>query len=92
VVHPYKKYLALKLGVHFFEEKSPFLIRHNDNGLIYRFGDIDDFYEKLKHVVENEGLRRSISLRGSESISGLRNRECRAKRLIALPKVMEGKK
>ena len=42
-------------------------------GLIYRFGDIDDFYEKLKHVVENEGLRRSISLRGCESISGLWN-------------------
>ena len=63
----------LKLGVHFFEEKSPFLIRHNDNGLIYCFGDIDDFYEKLKHVVENEGLRRSISLRGCESISGLWN-------------------
>ena len=32
---------------------APFLIKHKENGLVYRSGDIDDLYDKVKYLCDH---------------------------------------
>ncbi|MBD8946393.1 MAG: glycosyltransferase [Clostridiales bacterium] len=33
----------------------PFLVQHGKNGLVYRNGDLDDLYKKVKYLCDNQG-------------------------------------
>lgn len=39
----------------------PFLLKHNHNGLVYRDGDFEDFYEKITWLLNNDINRKTIS-------------------------------
>ncbi len=40
---------------------APFLIDNGENGLIYKDGDIDDLYKKIKYLLDNPEERKKIS-------------------------------
>ena len=46
----------------------PFLIEHEKNGLIYRDGDVDDLYQKVKFLLDNPKERVKIAQNAYETI------------------------
>lgn len=62
----------------------PFLINDGKNGLIYRSGDIEDLYEKVKFLIENQNKAAELGKKAYSTLTGLWNAETAAERFIEL--------
>lgn len=67
----------------------PFLLKHGENGLVYRNGCTDDLYKKVKALLDNPKARERISEMAYKTITELWNAEVAAKRFILLSKEIE---
>ena len=62
----------------------PFLVQDGQNGLIYRDGDFNDLYEKVKTLCVNQILRERMGTEAYLTISETWNAEIAAKRFLEL--------
>lgn len=62
----------------------PFLIKENENGLIYKYGDLDEFYKKLKLLMENKELQIKMGLNAYYTIRNIWSAENATDRLLQL--------
>lgn len=60
----------------------PFLIRHGENGLVYRNGDYADFAAQVKRLAGDRMLREKLGKEAYRTITGLWNAEHAAKELL----------
>lgn len=63
---------------------TPFLVKHGENGLIYKNGDFDDLYIKTKALLQNDEKRRALSENAYHTIIDLWNANLAAKRFLRL--------
>ena len=71
----------------------PFLLKNEDNGLIYPDGDFQYFYSKVKQLLQNDILRKKISKNAYKTIVDEWNADVATSRLIELSQhIMEGDK
>ncbi len=59
----------------------PLMLVHNENGLIYKNGDLNDLYDKVKELIENKNKREYLVKNAYKCINELWNGEVAAKRL-----------
>ena len=62
----------------------PYLMKHKENGLIYKSGDLDGLYAHVKYLLDNPDEQERLGCAAYETITGLWNAEVAAQRLIAL--------
>ena len=62
----------------------PYLIDDNENGMIYRSGDIEMLYEKIKYLLDHPEKQREYGKKAYETITNEWNAEVAAERLINL--------
>ena len=62
----------------------PFLVNDKENGFIYKDGDFEDLYKKVKFLLDNSEKRKEISKKAYETIALNWNAEIAAQRLIKL--------
>lgn len=62
----------------------PYLMKHNENGLIYKSGDVDGLYENVKYLLDNPSEQERLGCAAYETITGLWNAEVAAQRLMTL--------
>lgn len=62
----------------------PFLVKDKENGFIYKDGNIDDLYEKVKYLLDNPPARREMSKKAYLTIADEWNAENAAKKFIEL--------
>lgn len=62
----------------------PFLIDDGVNGLVYKNGDLDDLYRKVRFLIENPEIRKEISERAYTTITQLWSYENAVKNFLAL--------
>lgn len=67
----------------------PFLLRHGENGLVYRNGCADDLYKKVKALLDNPEARERISEMAYKTITELWNAEVAAERFVLLSREIE---
>ena len=67
----------------------PFLIDSGKNGLIYRYGDFEDFYRKVKSVLTDPEYQQKLGAAAYETISDEWNAEVAAERLIKLTRCLQ---
>ncbi len=60
----------------------PFLIKHGENGLIYKKNNNNDLYEKVEILVKDSNLRTQLGRNAIRTIETLWNPEVAAKRLV----------
>lgn len=71
----------------------PFLLNDGKNGLIYKDGELDDLYAKVKWLLEHPAERKELSKHAYETMIGEWNAEMAARKLITLAEaVMRGEK
>ena len=63
---------------------TPFLIKDGENGLIFESENIDSLYSKVKLLLDNEALRKSISRAARKTMSKMWNPKNAADRFIQL--------
>ena len=66
----------------------PYLIRHGDNGLIYRDGDFNDLYCKLKQLLDAPDRTAMLGQRAYETMTNIWNGKVAAERLLKLVKLL----
>ena len=64
----------------------PFLVKDKENGFIYKDGNIDDLYEKVKYLLDNPPARHEMSKKAYLTIADEWNAENAAKKFIELAK------
>lgn len=62
----------------------PFLVKHGQNGLIYKNNDINDLYEKVKVLIQDDELRENISRNAYKTLVEEWNPKIAAKRIVTL--------
>lgn len=62
----------------------PFLIKHGENGLVYKNGDIDDLYIKVKALLDNINEQKRLGENAYRTITELWNADIAAERFIKL--------
>lgn len=62
----------------------PYLVKNGQNGLIYKSGDIDMLYQKVKYLLDNPEIQRQLGTFAYETIAQTWNAEVAAERLIVL--------
>ena len=65
----------------------PFLVKHRENGLIFKSKDVDSLYENVKYLMDNRQERYRISKSAYETMLNVWSPQNAAKRLLQL---MEG--
>ncbi|MCR4687276.1 MAG: glycosyltransferase family 4 protein [Lachnospiraceae bacterium] len=65
---------------------TPFLIKHEKNGLVFKSEDQNDFNDKLYALATNADLRRALSDEGYNTIASLWNANVAAERLLTFAK------
>lgn len=71
----------------------PFLINDKENGLIYRDGDIDDLYKKIKYLLDNPEERKRLSKNAYFTLVNEWNAENAARKFAELSEgVLNGEK
>lgn len=60
----------------------PFLVKHRENGVIYKNGDIDDLYCKVKALLDDVNEQKRMGENAYRTITGLWNAEVAAERFI----------
>ena len=66
----------------------PFLINDGKNGLIYRSGDIEDLYEKVKYLIDNKEKTAELGKNAYITLACLWNAETAAERFKQLVQVI----
>lgn len=66
-----------------------FLIQHGENGLIYKDGDFDDLFEKVKTLIDDKNSRECISKEAYLTMFNTWNAEVAAKRFMILCEALE---
>lgn len=67
----------------------PFLVDDGKNGLIYRSGDIEDLYEKVKYLIDNPYKATQLGKNAYITLSNLWNAETAAQRFKQLVKAIK---
>lgn len=67
----------------------PFLIENGKNGFIYRNGDIDDLYSKIKILLDNREKRKEISKNAYLTIVNEWNAENAARKFLGLVEALQ---
>lgn len=62
----------------------PFLIKDGENGLIYKDGDVDDLYNKVKYLLDNKEKRVEMAKRAYKTMLEEWNGEVAAEKFIKL--------
>lgn len=62
----------------------PYLLRHGENGFVYRDGDTDDLYRKVKTLLTDTEKREKFGEVAYHTLADLWNAEVAAKRLLEL--------
>lgn len=62
----------------------PFLIKDGENGFMYRDGDVEGIYEKVKKLLDDESERKRLSLNAYKTMTEEWNAENAAKKFLAL--------
>ncbi len=71
----------------------PYLIDDNKNGMIYRSGDVDMLYEKIKYLLDNPSEQARIGKAAYKTITEVWNARVAAERLVNLSeKILSGEK
>lgn len=66
----------------------PYLMKHKENGLIYKSGDMDGLYAHVKYLLDNPDEQERFGRAAYETITGLWNAEAAAQQLISLSEHM----
>lgn len=66
----------------------PFLINDGENGLIYRSGDIEDLYEKVKYLIDNKEKNAELGKNAYITLADLWNAKTAAERFKQLVKAI----
>lgn len=66
----------------------PFLLRHEENGLIYQDGNVDDLYDKVRSLLDDDALREHLSRQAYSTIIEEWNAENAVDRLMQLAQQM----
>ena len=64
----------------------PFLINDGENGFIYKNGDEDDLFNKVKILLDNPEKRKEISLKAYKTMTETWNAEIAVQRFLLLSK------
>ncbi len=67
----------------------PYLIDSGINGLIFKYGDFEDFYRKVKSVLTDTEYQRELGTTAYETISSEWNAEVAARRFIMLTRSLQ---
>lgn len=71
----------------------PFLLENEENGFIYKDGDMDDLYNKVKFLLDNEEQRKSMAKKAYLTVFKEWNAKNAAKRFVELSeKLIAGEK
>lgn len=62
----------------------PFLINDGENGYMYKDGDVDDLYSKVKALLDNAGERRRLGINAYKTMAEEWNAENAAKKFVTL--------
>ena len=60
----------------------PFLLKDEDNGLIFESCNVDSLFEKIKYLIENPEHMRSMSIHAYKTVAGLWGAKTAAERLL----------
>lgn len=63
---------------------TPFLVRHRDNGLVFKVDDKKDFYEKVKYLLDNPKEREKMGRAAMKTMLTEWNAESAAKEFLSL--------
>lgn len=69
----------------------PFLVKHGENGLVYRYGNNEDLYRKVKTLLKNYQKQRELGERAYYTITKLWNAELAARRFMLFADEIERK-
>jgi glycosyltransferase involved in cell wall biosynthesis len=61
---------------------APYLIKHGENGMLYRNGHVDELFFCVKTLIENQEMREKIGKAAYQTISGLWNADVAGERLF----------
>ncbi len=67
----------------------PFLIKHGENGLVYKNGNTDDFILKVKALLRNKEKQRQLGKKAYRTITELWNAELAAQRFLRFAEEIE---
>lgn len=71
----------------------PFLVKNGENGLIYKDGDLEDLYKKVKYLIDNRNERIKISKKAYSTMTDEWNGNNAARKFIKLcEKLLNGEK
>lgn len=71
----------------------PYLLEYGKNGLLYKFGDNDDFFNKVKYLLDNPKKQKEFGEAAYKTLSKMWNAEVAAERLINISQqLLNGKK
>ena len=68
----------------------PFLMEDGENGYMYKDGDVDDLYQKVKRLLDNAEERKQISKNAYKTMVNEWNAENAASKFIKLCEMMDG--
>lgn len=72
---------------------TPYLIRHNENGMCYRSGDVEALYQNVKYLLDHPEEQLRMGRAAYKTIVEEWNADVAAERLIALAnRILEGDK
>ncbi|MBQ7172519.1 MAG: glycosyltransferase family 4 protein [Clostridia bacterium] len=67
----------------------PYLIKDGENGLIYRDGDLDDLYEKVKYLLDHPKERAAMGKAAYQTMTDLWCADVAAERLLTLIETLQ---
>ena len=62
----------------------PYLIKDGQNGLVYKDGNLNDLYKKVKFLLDNDQKRKEFGFNAYKTLTDVWNAEVAAKRLLKL--------
>lgn len=68
---------------------TPFLIKHESNGMIYHDGDVDDLFRKVMYLLDNPHERKKMAMNAYETINTEWNGAVAAERLLKTIKALQ---
>ena len=71
---------------------TSYLINDSQNGFCYKSGDIDELYSKVKQVLDNDDLRKTISKNAYETMKNCWDADVAAERFLKLAEAINDKK
>ena len=66
----------------------PFLMKHGENGYMYKDGDVEELYRNVKMLLDNSNERKRISKNAYKTIVEEYNPQNAAKKLVKLCEIM----